>query len=82
MNHQIDINVDHLLIPNPNIHHTRGHNKRFMIPMTRLNRYKHSYFPTAIKIWNSLPQHVINMTEIEQFKHSLAGLETTYACFA
>ena len=41
-----------------------------------LNSYKHSFFPSAIKIWNSLPQHVIDLTDIEEFKHSLAGLET------
>ena len=29
-----------------------------MIPMT--NCYKYSYFPSAIKIWKSLLQHVIN----------------------
>ena len=34
-----------------------------------------------IKIWNSLSQHMIDMTEIEQFKHSLVGLKTVYACF-
>ena len=32
--------------------------------------------PSAIKIWNSLSQHVIDLTDIEEFKHSLAGLET------
>ena len=32
--------------------------------------------PFTFKICNSLPQHVINMTKIEQFKHNLAGLET------
>ena len=41
--------------------------------MAQINCYKHSFFPSAIKIWNSLPQH---MTGIEQFKYGLAGLET------
>jgi len=76
ISHQIDINADHLLIPNPDIHHTRSHSKRFLIPMTCVDSYKYSFFPSAIKIWNSLPQHVINSTDTEQFKYSLAGLET------
>ena len=76
LTHQIDINADHLLNPHPDCHLTRGHSKRFMLPTTRLNSYKHSFFPSAIKIWNSLPQHVIDLTDIEEFKHSLAGLET------
>ena len=55
-----------------------------MIPMTRIDCYKHSFLPSAIKIWNSLSQHVIEMTEIKQFKVSLAGLETVWydlVCF-
>ena len=64
VNHQIHINVDHLLIPNPDIHYTRGHNKIFIIPTTQLNCYRHSFFQSAIKIWNSLPQHMIYMTKI------------------
>ena len=73
--HQIDINADNLLIPNPDIYHIRGRSKRFMLPMTQKNSYKYSFFPSTIKIWNSLPQHMIDLTEIEQFKHNLAGLE-------
>ena len=42
--------------------------------MTRIDCYKFSFFPSAINIWNSLPQHVIDLTQIDQFKHSLAGL--------
>ena len=76
INCQVDINADNLLIPNPDIYHTRGHNKRFMIPTTRIDSYIFSFFLSAIKIWNSLSQHVINSTEIEQFKHNLAGLDT------
>ena len=78
LTHQIDINADHLLNPHPDCHLTRGHSKRFMLLTTLLNSYKHSFFPSAIKIWNSLPQHayVIDLTDIEELKHSLAGLET------
>ena len=48
--------------------------------MTRIDCYKFSFFPSAINIWNSLPQHVIDLTEIDQFKHSLAGLVIIYQC--
>ena len=76
ISHQIDINADDFLFSNPNLHQTRGHDKRFLTPMTRIDCYKFSFFPSAINIWNSLPQHVIDLTEIDQFKHSLAGLVT------
>ena len=77
INCQVDINTDNLLVLNPDIYHTRGHNRRFTPPVTRIDSYKFSLFSIpAIKIWNFLPQHVINSTEIEQFMHNLAGLDT------
>ena len=49
---------------------TRGHNMRFMQPMTRTDSYLHSFFPSAIKIWNSLPQYVIDSKDIDEFKQT------------
>ena len=40
--------------------------------MTRTNSYLHSFFPSAIKIWNSLPQYVIESKDIDEFKQRLA----------
>ena len=34
---------------------TRGDDLRFHQPHTRVLAYKHSFFPSAIRIWNSLP---------------------------
>ena len=48
ISHQIDINADDFLFPNPNLHHTRGHDKRFLTPMTRIDCYKFSFFPSTI----------------------------------
>jgi len=76
INHHVDINATNFLIPISNDHNTRGHNMRFSRPMTRVDLYKFSFFPSAIKIWNSLPQYVIDSSKIEQFKHRLAGLAT------
>ena len=33
---------------------------RFIQPMTRIDSYMYSFFPSAIKIWNDLPQNVID----------------------
>jgi len=74
INHHVDINATDFLILISNDHNTRGHSMRFSQLMTRVDSYKFSFFPSAIKIWNSLPQHVIDSSKIEQFKHSLAGL--------
>ena len=45
---------------------------RFMQPMTRIDSYMYSFFPSAIKIWNDLPQNVIDSNDINQFKQKLA----------
>jgi len=34
----------------------------------------HSFIPSAIKIWNSLPQNVINSDNLEQLKQKLSAL--------
>jgi len=60
VNHLINIPASSYLSLAPTAHNTRGHNRRFTQPMTRVNSYLHSFFPSTIKIWNSLPQHVID----------------------
>ena len=52
----------------------KGHTARFQRPFTRVDTYRFSFIPSAIKIWNSLPQDLINCTNINIFKQKLAGL--------
>jgi len=35
--------------------------------MTRTNLYKFSFFPSVIKLWNSLPPYVANSTFLDNF---------------
>ena len=72
INHLVDIPVNPFLTPISTVHSTRGHNMRFMQPMTRIDSYMYSFFPSAIKIWNDLPQNVIDSNDIDQFKQKLA----------
>ena len=51
----------------------RGHNNRFLQPTTRTDIYKY-FFPTAVKLCNSLPTEVINARTINEFKNLLANL--------
>ena len=76
VNRLIDIPASPYLLSVPTDHDTRGHNMRFVQPVTKIDSYLHSFFPSAIKIWNSLPQHVIDSKDIDQFKQRLAGLAT------
>ena len=45
---------------------------RFMQPMTWIDSYMYSFFPLAFKIWNDLPQNVIDSNDIDQFQQELA----------
>ena len=72
-NHLVDISANSYLTPVPMLHDTRGHSKRFIQPMTRIDSYLYSFFPSAIKLWNSLSQHMIDS---DQFKQRLVGLAT------
>ena len=65
INHLVDIPENPFLTPISTVHSTRGHNMRFMQPMTRIDSYMYSFFPSAIKIWNDLPQNVIDSNYID-----------------
>jgi len=46
---------------------------RFRQPLTQTDSYMYS-FPSAIKIWNNLPQNVIDSDNLERFKQKLSAL--------
>ena len=81
--HLIDIPASSYLSPAPTVHNTRGHNRRFsqsmLLPMkmARVDFYLLAFiFSILIKIWNSLPQYVIDSENTDQFKLRLTGLAT------
>ena len=39
---------------------TRGHHLKMQQPATRIDAYLHSFFPSAVKLWNSLPSNLID----------------------
>ena len=45
----VDIPANSYLTPIPMAHDTRGHNMRFMQPMTRTDSYLHSFFHLQLK---------------------------------
>ncbi|CAC5397792.1 HMCN [Mytilus coruscus] len=54
VNHLVDIPTEPYLMPTSVS--TRGHNIRYLQPHCRTLVYQHSFFPSAIRIWNYLPQ--------------------------
>ena len=78
VHHLVDINADNLVIPQSSIHTTHGHDERSLQLSTRINAYLHSFFPSAIKLWNLLPSEVIYTSNyvrnFTDFKDNIAGL--------
>ena len=66
-NQLIDIPDDQLVPLNTP---TRGHrhSKRFLIPRSRTSLLKDTFFPNTIRLWNGLPEKVVNSPSIDIFK--------------
>ena len=53
------------------INYTRGHQLKIQQPATRVDSYSSSFFPSTIRLWNSLPVNVIDSCTLNDFKHKL-----------
>ena len=47
------------------------HDKHLNIPYARTNIYKFSFLPRAIRLWNRIPNSLINSNNIEAFKATI-----------
>ena len=52
---------------------TRGHQLKLHVPHARTDVYKYSFFPSAIRLWNTLDQASITAPTVQAFKSSLKG---------
>ena len=50
---------------------------RYLQPHTRILVYKHSYFPTVIRLWNTLPATVVGSLTLEQFTRDITEIRLT-----
>ena len=46
---------------------TRGHNMKYHTPFSRIDVHKNNFFPAMIRLWNTLPQNIINSNNLRQF---------------
>ena len=51
---------------------TRGHTLRYMIPYCRTDVYRNSFFQSAIRLWNQLPETIVAAPTLDDFKMGLA----------
>ena len=50
---------------------TRGHSLRYLQLLTKTDAYKYSFFPSSIRIWNSLPSDIVKAETLYLFKTGL-----------
>ena len=50
---------------------TRGHSHHFTIPFARTDTDLNSFLPYANNLWNSLPESLVNLDDINKFKEDL-----------
>ena len=53
---------------------TRGHSEKYRQIPARTNYYKHTFFPSFIPLWNSLPPEAVSAGSLEVFKSKLADV--------
>ena len=72
VNGLIDIRPDNYLRPATS--RTRGNSKRFLVPYCRTDYLRHSFFPSATRLWNQLPEELATAQCLEDFKQGLAQM--------
>ena len=65
------ISVPHEYILATSLFITRGHGTKFIQLSARTAAYSLSFYPSSIKLWNSLPDFVVDSTSLESFKLNL-----------
>ena len=67
INNLVEIPHSHILVDSPSF--TRSTASKFIHLYARIDSYKFSFFPRAIRLWNSLPHHIIKSDTFDSFKH-------------
>ena len=52
---------------------TPGHPLRFIQLQTNVDAYKYSFYPSAVRLWNALPTHVIEANSVDDFQSQLSS---------
>ena len=75
LNNIIEINPPTFLL-------TRSHNRHhFTIPRSRLNTVVYSFYPRAIRIWNTIPKEITEIKQPESFHAAISKLPFTTGSF-
>ena len=67
----IDIPCDDFISPG---RATRNNQSNFQIPQSSVDSHLHSFFPSSIRLWNNLPQHIKACDSVASFKHHINSI--------
>ena len=68
----ISIPIEDLIIPNTRTRQSSN----YFIPYSSVNSHLHSFFPSTIRLWNSIPPDIQSAASIESFKGSIGKIIT------
>ena len=72
INQHVDVPYNHILQKPFNF--TRSSKRKFLHLPSRIDSFKYSFFPRAIRLWNHLPDHIVETdVNIDTFKHLLTS---------
>jgi hypothetical protein len=69
---------DDVIVPRLCDHNSRSSNQiTYIQPFAHTNTYHHSFFPSIISLWNSLPKSVVSAPSVPVFKRNLSSYITS-----
>ena len=57
---------------------TRGHNQRFVTPFARTDTYLNSFLLSAINLWNSLPNSLVELDDLKMIYPYTSSQQTDF----
>ena len=61
----VDVILPEYIVPSTRF--TREHDQKFILPQSRIDTYKFSFFPNSIRLWNNLPLETVHAHTIDKF---------------
>lgn len=71
INGQLNINKEVYLLPPGKQSSRTNHNRTIQAYITHTDRFRYSFFPDVIEIWNELPMCVVEQNDLSKFEQTL-----------
>ena len=75
---KVNVASDNFFRLHTNSHNTRGHSLKLSVQRSRLDVRKNFFSLRVVRIWNGLPQDVVNSTSVTMFKKRLDKSRTDW----